>query len=118
MKTIILILMLAVAVVAADQSIIISQDGANWVFSKPKPKPEPTKEEVALAAKHIKAMRDDASITNVVNALIKDGTLCTIRGHQWLDGCSYGPGCLVLHTVEMRHCDVCKKQQTRSSEWK
>lgn len=65
-----------------------------------------------LAKSHIKSMRDDGSITNVVNTLITDGTVCQVRGHKWEFGCGM-VGCLVNHGGPMRHCSVCGTTQTQ-----
>ena len=61
---------------------------------------------IDVAKSHIEEMRSDGSITNVVNMLIENGTVCNVRGHKWEAGCGTF-GCLVIHTVPMRHCIVC-----------
>ena len=65
-----------------------------------------------LAKAHVKAMRDDGSITNVVNLIVSDGTFCQVRGHKWEFGCGVN-GCLVNHYAPMRHCAVCGSTQTQ-----
>jgi len=62
------------------------------------------------AQSHIALMRADGSLTNVVNSLVADGTVCAIRGqHIWAAGC-YMSGCLVYHgDGPMRHCELCHK---------
>lgn len=73
-----------------------------------------------LAKSHIKAMRNDGSITNVVNTLIADGTVCQVRGHRWEFGCGMS-GCLVNHGGPMRHCPFCSTTQpmeVEPSNWK
>lgn len=67
------------------------------------------------AKAHIKAMHDDGSITNVVNTLIADGTVCQVRGHQWEFGCGM-VGCLVNHSGPMRHCSFCSTTQPMEVE--
>lgn len=71
-----------------------------------------------LAANHIKAMRDDGSVTNVIEKLVSDGTFCEVRGHQWVLGCGQ-IGCLVYHSGPTRHCSVCSSVQAQQlGPWK
>jgi hypothetical protein len=72
------------------------------------------------AQSHIKAMREDGSLTNVVNALVADGTFCQVRGHKLELGCGV-MGCLVNHpdVLRMRHCPMCGSVQTQEAgPWK
>lgn len=67
---------------------------------------------------HIAAMRKDGSLTNVVNALVADGTFCAIRQHSFqshlhvtLEYVSNKAGC--------RECSMCGLHQTMYlSDWK
>lgn len=63
-------------------------------------------------AEHIAAMKADGSLTNVVQTLVRDGTICAIRGHVWEGGCG-NPGCLVLHQNPIRHCTICRAVQSQ-----
>lgn len=58
--------------------------------------------------------------SNNYRAFIKqwasEGKVCEVLGHNWQRGCSFGPGCNVLHGGgEMRHCAVCKHEESRSA---
>ena len=65
-----------------------------------------------LAKSHVKSMRDDGSITNVINLLVTNGTFCQVREHKWESGCGIS-GCLVIHRGPIRHCPVCRKVQSQ-----
>lgn len=71
-----------------------------------------------LAKSHIKAMRDDGSITNVVNMLFDDGTVCQVRGHRWGNHMhvtlEYAP-----NLAGCRECVICKLHQSLyTTEWR
>lgn len=64
---------------------------------------------------------------DVIELLIKEGEICKVRGHIWRDGCAYsynwkgGPStvCLTIHSNPVRHCELCRKEETREiGEWK
>lgn len=72
----------------------------------------------ALAAKHVKEMREDGSITNVVNLLISSGEFCRVHGHAW------GPHLHVTleympDRISCRECKVCGLHQSQYvTDWK
>jgi hypothetical protein len=71
-----------------------------------------------LGKSHIKAMRDDGSLTNVVNTLVADGTFCQVRGHQWGTHMhitlEYSP-----NRVSCRQCQLCGLHQSQyATDWK
>ena len=70
-----------------------------------------------LARKHIQAMTEDGSLTNVVNELIQSGTICKVRGHKW--ECGDGiVGSLVMYSGEVRHFSVCGLVQIKTpGQW-
>ena len=73
---------------------------------------------IDAAKSRIKAMRDDGSLTNVVNQMIADKVICEVRGHQWAPGCGMG-GCLVIHSGPTRHCTMCGTYQEQiPGNWK
>jgi hypothetical protein len=86
---------------------------AAFVFTGPLG-PLPKDTTPSLTRAHIATMRADGSLANVVNRLVQDGVVCEIRGHLWADGCSVGPGCTAYHTGPLRHCVVCRKEETRT----
>lgn len=54
-----------------------------------------------------------------VKDLVKGGIVCRVIRHKRELGCSIGPGCLVIHTSNLRHCLVCGKEESQSiGEWK
>lgn len=57
--------------------------------------------------------------TNAINKAVDEGLVCAVRGHTWQSGCQK-IGCLAYHwDVQMRHCLLCKVQQTRGlGDWK
>jgi len=67
----------------------------------------------------IKRCRDEGTLTNLVNALVADGSFCQVRGgHKWEFGCGV-TGCLVIHAGPMRHCAVCGATETQEvGPWK
>lgn len=67
---------------------------------------------------HIKAMQDDGSITNVVNMLVTNGTICAVRGHSWGNHMhvtlEYWPS-----RIGCRECKICGLHQSQyATEWK
>ena len=71
-----------------------------------------------LAKAHIKAAKDDGSITNLVEELVVSGEFCRIRGHSWGDHlhitAEYSP-----NRIGCRECKVCRLHQSQyATEWK
>jgi hypothetical protein len=61
----------------------------------------------------LRQLRQQVDMTNLVKQLVADGDVCNAIGHKWQYGCSVGPGCLVIHSGPIRHCVVCRKEETQ-----
>jgi len=66
----------------------------------------------------IKMLKRDGKLSEHIKKLIKDGEVCEVLGHKWEYGCSKGPGCLVYHSEQIRHCSLCLKEERQSVIWK
>lgn len=66
----------------------------------------------------IKMLKRDGKLSEHIKKLIKDGEVCEVLGHKWEYGCSKGPGCLVYHSEQIRHCSLCLKEERQISVWK
>lgn len=69
-----------------------------------------TAEQKSTSERHIDAMLEDGSLTNVVRLLASKGIICDVAGHHWEPGCGV-VGCLVDHGGPMRHCTMCGEVQ-------
>ena len=72
----------------------------------------------ALAKSHLKASKEDGSITNLIEELVRSGEFCRIRGHSWGEHMhitmEYSP-----NRIGCRECKVCRLHQSQyATEWK